>query len=209
MSEITFKERILSEAIKQLLRLGPSSMTMDMVARGCGMSKRTLYETFPTKKELVKECLATLHEQRTREHQQIFAQSQNCFEAFFKIYVMVRTLMQGTTINFTDEIKRLYPDIYAERRIHERGFIQGLSKTLLRAQHEGLVLESINTSIAAFIFVSEMDHVNRSEQIAELGFSRIEVFDATFVSLLRGIATVKGLSMIDEFLTKQNSTTTI
>lgn len=71
------------------------------------------------------------------------------------------------------------------------------------------MLESINTSIAAFIFVSEMDHVNRSEQIAELGFSRIEVFDATFVSLLRGIATVKGLSMIDEFLTKQNSTTTI
>lgn len=47
------KEHILQETQNILSRMGPQSMTMDMVARNCGISKRTLYEKFPDKETLI------------------------------------------------------------------------------------------------------------------------------------------------------------
>ena len=43
------KQRILQETSQLLFTVGIASMTMDMVARSCGISKRTLYEQFPDK----------------------------------------------------------------------------------------------------------------------------------------------------------------
>ena len=40
-----------------MMRIGPQSVTMDMVARDCGISKRTLYETFPNKHNLISDVI--------------------------------------------------------------------------------------------------------------------------------------------------------
>lgn len=47
------KEHILRETFSLMNRLGVQAMTMDMVAAACGMSKRTLYEQFGSKRSLV------------------------------------------------------------------------------------------------------------------------------------------------------------
>ena len=46
---MTTQSRIIKETRELMTRIGVSAMTMDMVARNCGISKRTLYETFPDK----------------------------------------------------------------------------------------------------------------------------------------------------------------
>ena len=51
------RERIVTECSQMLMSVGPASMTMDDVARACGISKRTLYETFPDKRTLISECI--------------------------------------------------------------------------------------------------------------------------------------------------------
>ena len=56
------RERIVTECSKMLMSVGPTSMTMDDVARACGISKRTLYETFPDKRTLIEECIHHEHE---------------------------------------------------------------------------------------------------------------------------------------------------
>ena len=47
------RERIINECNNMLMSVGPMSMTMDDLARTCGISKRTLYETFPDKRTRV------------------------------------------------------------------------------------------------------------------------------------------------------------
>lgn len=201
--EMDLKERIITEASKLLSRLGPSTMTMDMIARNCGISKRTLYEHFPDKRTLIEKSIHMIHQQQAQHYKEFFERSKDCFEALFNVYLSVRTFLQSKTIDYADEIKRLYPDLHEQTYHQEKAFIEGLSEVLSKAQDEGLVIKRINTRIASYIFISEMNHVNQSEIISELGFSRVEVFDGAFVNFLRGIATVKGISMIDEFLSKQ------
>ena len=191
------QDHIISEAGKLLSRVGPQSMTMDMVARNCGISKRTLYENFPDKRTLIKECIDADHRKQSQEVKAIFASAPNCYDGLFQVYVRVRTYLQESSMNFVDEIKRLYPEIFAHQQEQEKQFVQGLSNVLHKAQDEGNVIKSINTDIAAFLFLSTMRNLHRSDRIKDYEFKDIEVFDGAFLNFLRGIATLEGIDYID------------
>ena len=198
------QEHILSEAGKLLSRIGPQSMTMDLVARTCGISKRTLYETFPDKRTLIKECIDDHHRRQNAEVRAIFESSPNCYEALFKVYRRVREYMRVSSMNYVDEIRRLYPEIFVQQQEQERQFVLGLSQVLKKAQDEGHVVRGINTDIAAFLFLSTLRNVHNSDRLQDYGFERVDVFDGAFVNFLRGMATPEGIQYIDTLLHGRN-----
>lgn len=200
---MNLQEKIIQEASKLISRLGPSTMTMDMIARNCGISKRTLYEIFPNKRTLIERSILSFHQEKEKQYKEIFEKAKNCFEALLNVYLNARTFMQSKNFDYADEIKRLYPDLHEKTNLQEKTLIQNLSEVLAKAQDEGLVVNGINTKISSYIFITEMNHVKQSEMIAEFGFTQLEVFDGAFVNFLRGIATVKGIEMIDNFMNEQ------
>ena len=50
------KERIIQTALLLFGKYGVKSITMDEIASGLGVSKRTLYETFKDKESIIMEC---------------------------------------------------------------------------------------------------------------------------------------------------------
>ena len=50
------KERIVQTALVLFGKYGIKSITMDEIASGLGISKRTLYETFKDKESILMEC---------------------------------------------------------------------------------------------------------------------------------------------------------
>ena len=202
------KERIIYEAKRLLYQLGPAKTTMDMVARSCGISKRTLYEQFPDKHSLIRECIIYQQGKVQQEFQTIFETSANCFEALFLVFNCVRKHMNSMAFNFREEIKRHFPDIHAEFNKDEYVFIDGLSQVLQEAQKQGLVLPDIDTRIAAFLLISTLKNVHRNEQIIEMNLNQVDVFEAAFINFLRGAASIKGIEMIEEFIQNKNKTTT-
>ena len=91
-----------------LLSVGASSMTMDEVARACGISKRTLYEIFPDKRTLIGECMHRQHQIKNAEIKEIFGTADNCFEAMYKVYMRTRKMYESTSVAFLSDIKRLF-----------------------------------------------------------------------------------------------------
>ena len=196
------RERIITECNKMLMSVGATSMTMDDVAHACGISKRTLYETFPDKRTLISECLRHEHAVKNAEVEQIFATSSNCFEAMFRVYMRAKGVYEKTSVAFVNDIKRLYPDIFEQHVNSEKTTVDGLASVLRKAQEEGLVIKRINPSIAAYLFVMSMRELHESSKAEKYGFAQADLFDHMFISFLRGIATVKGIEMIT-YLEKQ------
>ena len=182
------RERIVTECSQMLMSVGPASMTMDDVARACGISKRTLYETFPDKRTLISECIHREHEVKNAQMKEIFNTSSNCFEAMFRVYKRARKMYEATSMAFVNDIKRLYPDIFEKHVENEKTVITGIASVLRQAQEEGLVIKRITPEIAA--------------NGAKYGFKEEDLFDHLFVSFLRGVATIKGIEMI-EYLENQ------
>ena len=51
------KEKIISGASQMFIKYGIRSITMDMISEQLGISKRTIYENFNDKDELLKFCM--------------------------------------------------------------------------------------------------------------------------------------------------------
>lgn len=191
------RERIIKEGSQLLMSVGPSSMTMDDVARACGISKRTLYETFPDKRTLIGECMHHHHEAKNAEINEIFDTSGNCFEAMYRVYQRARKMYKSTSLAFISDIKRLYPDIFNQYMESEKVTLDGLAGVLRKAQDEGLVIKRINPEIAAYLFLLSMRELHEKANINKYGFKDTDLFDHVFISFLRGISTIKGIEMIE------------
>ena len=196
------RERIVTECSKMLMSVGPTSMTMDEVARACGISKRTLYEIFPDKRTLIGECIHHEHEVKNAAMKEIFATSSNCFEAMYRVYQRARKMYEATSMAFVNDIKRLYPDIFEKHIENEKTVITGIAAVLRQAQEEGLVIKRINPEIAAYLFSQSMRALHENANGAKYGFKEEDMFDHVFASFLRGVATIKGIEMI-EYLEQQ------
>ena len=196
------RERIVAECSRMLMSVGPTSMTMDNVARACGISKRTLYETFPDKRTLIGECIHREHELKNAAMKEIFSTSDNCFEAMFRVYQRARKMYETTSMAFINDIKRLYPDIFEKHMENEKTVIAGIASVLRQAQDEGLVIKRINPEIAAYLFSQSMRALHENSNGAKYGFKEEDMFDHVFISFLRGVATIKGIEMI-EYLENQ------
>ena len=196
------RERIVTECSQMLMSVGPASMTMDDVARACGISKRTLYETFPDKRTLIGECIRREHEAKNEQMKEIFSTSSNCFEAMYRVYQRARKMYEATSMAFVNDIKRLYPDIFEKHVENEKTVIDGIASVLRQAQDEGLVIKRINPEIAAYLFSQSMRQLHENPNGTKYGFKQEDLFDHLFISFLRGIATIKGIEMI-EYLENQ------
>lgn len=185
-----------------LMSVGPTSMTMDDVARACGISKRTLYEIFPDKRTLIGECMHREHEAKNTQLKEIFNTSSNCFEAMFRVYQRARKMYETTSMAFINDIKRLYPDIFEKHMENEKTVIAGIASVLRQAQDEGLVIKRINPEIAAYLFSQSMRVLHENPNGTKYGFKEEDMFDHVFISFLRGVATIKGIEMI-EYLENQ------
>ena len=185
-----------------LMSVGPASMTMDDLARACGISKRTLYETFPDKRTLIGECMHREHELKNAHLKEVFSTASNCFESMYRVYQRARKIYEATSVAFINDIKRLYPDIFEKHIENEKTAITGIASVLRQAQDEGLVIKRINPEIAAYLFSRALRQLHENANGNKYGFKQEDMFDHVFISFLRGVATIKGIEMI-EYLENQ------
>ena len=185
-----------------MMRIGPQSVTMDMVARDCGISKRTLYETFPNKHNLISDVIEYNQQQANAKFTQIFEQSANSFEALMGVYTVAREFIQKTSPVFLTDIKRLYPEAFDEYKAQELNHILSLANIISKAKEEGLVLPGIKCKIAAFIFNNNMKNLHHMQDFPFPEYSATEVFDGAFLNFMRGMATTKGQEIIEDYVVK-------
>src|SRR5690554_8192765 len=79
------KERIVQEACRFFLNEGVRRITMDEVARRLGMSKRTIYEHFRDKTELLHCCMLASFAQNDEEIAQLEGNCDHLLEFVLRI----------------------------------------------------------------------------------------------------------------------------
>ncbi|MBQ3324086.1 MAG: TetR/AcrR family transcriptional regulator [Muribaculaceae bacterium] len=194
------REKILRTSMDLMMRIGPQSVTMDMVARDCGISKRTLYETFPNKHNLISDVIKYNQQQSNAKFVEIFDQASNSFEALMGVYTLAREFIRKTSPVFIADIKRLYPEAFEQYKAQEIDHILSLAKIIKRAKDEGLALPGIKCKIAAFIFNNNMKSIHNMQDFPLPEYTAAEVFDGAFLNFMRGIATTRGQEIIENYV---------
>jgi len=195
------RDKIIEEATKQFMLYGIRNVTMDDLATSLGISKRTVYETFRDKTELVHKCLDTLkqnHEEKTRE---IISSSRNVIVTIFTF--MKEGIKSMTSINpvFFLDMQKLYPGTWNCLSEENARKTFNLSKELLeKGVKEGLFRQNINIPIVAKLFHEQMNLLADEKIFPRDEFNYADVFQSLTINFMRGISTNKGIELIDEII---------
>jgi hypothetical protein len=72
-------------------------------------------------------------------------------------------------------------------------------QVISKAQDEGLILRRIDPKIAAYTFFLTINKMHDDNDYSKYG-DQIKMYDMAFIYFLRGIATIKGIEFIDNYI---------
>lgn len=106
------REKIIREALREVNRRG-AEFHMDDLARNLRISKRTLYEHFPSKQEIIKEAILSLISQIYEKHLALLADTKRTTEEKIIEFFNFRGAdISVLSVRKTDEILKKMPEIH-------------------------------------------------------------------------------------------------
>ncbi|GHT24599.1 TetR family transcriptional regulator [Bacteroidia bacterium] len=195
------KERILEAAKELLQQVGVKNTTMDDIARQAGMSKRTIYENFKDKEEILVACIESHVAENKRLAKGIFEKSDNVLEAILVLFKQGSELAQAHKFFLLEEIKRYYPAVHKNIVLcHSEEKIKGMTDFIKKGMNEGVFRKDMNPEIVAVIFHRQEEGSLNDRNLEK--FSLLEIFENMVVFYLRGLCTPKGLTILEKTLAK-------
>lgn len=184
---------------------GIKAVRMDDIARRCSMSKRTLYELFTDRTELISLALQHYLEQMHRHGEVVAERAENAFHAVWLRFTQVEPAHKLTS-KVLFQLKRYYPELATDFiiRMHE-AVVANILDTLKVGVEEGLVMGSLDLhfySRAMTNYIIGLDIIEENTASTGLNVDDNSIPNAV-VLFLRGIATDKGRTYIDNNFLKQ------
>jgi len=178
---------------------GIKSVTMDDVARELGISKKTLYQHFKDKLELVEIVLQREFEQKAEEYNRAMENKPNAIEEVFGYFRVQMELLVNQKPNFIYDLKKYYPLIYQKFTKQKNNRMKDkVLNNLIRGKKEGLYRKDLNEEI-----ITKM-HIARIESLMSSGIFSMEelispvFFLEAFKYHLYGIVSDKGRDILNK-----------
>lgn len=191
------KRRIVEVALQSFREKGLRNVTMDEIAHRLTMSKRTLYQLFSDKEDLLLACLKKRMEEEDAMLGGIYAEKNNVLGLLLVVFEMNIKKLGGEEVNNIGDMVK-YPRVMAF--FEERSAARETEAVafLEKGKEEGIFLKGVNFHIV----YKEITH--SVERLVEGGlfglYSYREIFLNTLFPYLRGCATVEGIRVIDKFM---------
>ncbi len=198
------KEHIIEEATKLFVQYGLKAIRMDDIAAQLGVSKRTIYEIFGDKENLIYECMNHYYDYLREEKEKLMAQASNIIEEFVLLF---QNWEVETDVNYKlmMNLKRFYPNVYNKLMAsHSHEGYESLKLKLQKGIEEGYLLKNVNYDLAISVFTySIYGIISNQKAILPTNVSEKEAFKYVVTYFFRGISTEKGRQMIDAYLDKE------
>lgn len=199
------RERIIEQAMQMFVTQGIKSVRMDDIAQQLGVSKRTLYELFGDKEGLLYLAMDCYFERNRQRHEQLCSGAANVLEAMF---VVLADVMDGSALTdrMLDNMRKFYPAVHAKLMRESTEKSRRDFRVMLRTGiADGFFTDRFNMDLAiSVLFYTASAIVARKELLKPAGMSEREAFVQIISNFFRGIATPKGLQLVDDCLKRYN-----
>jgi TetR/AcrR family transcriptional regulator, cholesterol catabolism regulator len=192
-------KNILLKVRELYMKYGIKSITMDDVARELSISKKTLYQYVTDKDDLVGKFIENEFEIRKEEILKCFGFGFNAIEELFEISLYMNKQMRDQNPATEYDLKKYYPQHY-QKTLKERreGIYNYILLNLEKGIKEGLYRKDMNKEIIAKLYLWRSEDTNIFELFAVGEFTSIKLFVELLNYHIRGIATGKGIIVLEK-----------
>ena len=191
------KDKILTTAMTAFARNGIRAVKMDDIANALSISKRTLYEVYRNKEDLLFEGVRKFNRERMEAMQRFASGDVNVMDIILHSFKMTIEEFKFTSPAFYSDLLK-YPKILEFFEEDKKNGQERFLVFLRRGIAEGYFREDINYDLIIMILDSQHKYIMMSQLYTKYSMEEI-FYNLLFVSL-RGICTNKGIAVLDNFL---------
>lgn len=195
----SLKQKILDTSMTLFKEKGIKAVRMDDIATAMAISKRTLYEIYSNKEDLLFECLRNENETLMRKIAEyaMSAENEMAVVAYF-IKLRLRDLGSINPLFFTEMEK--YGRILAFFKRNSEKQAARSQEFMRKGIEHGFFRDDLNYDIINRMGDAAMNYVMRTRLYEKYKLN--EIFHTFVIVFLRGCCTEKGLKYLDEFISE-------
>ncbi len=198
------KERIVLQATEMFIRSGIKAITMDDISGETGVSKRTIYEIFADKNDLLKSCIDHMDMKFRQEKEEAVTRAKNIIDLVFTFIKIGVKAINSINPLFNSDLKKYHYHIWKETyRISTERHRSHIQKVIIQGIDEGVFRNNIDVEVVGILLSEQLRMMSDEAVFPSVRFSKAVVFENIVINFFRGIATKKGLDLIEKYLEEE------
>jgi AcrR family transcriptional regulator len=197
------KQRIIDKATELFGKYGYSSIKTDQLASDLGISKRTLYQYFPSKKALLESVMTSINERTERNMNNFFARlekdKENIIEFLIEAFENNLRISSVLSDHFFVDIKKNLPQILDSFVLsREENIRMNFEKIYDIGLEMGYFREVIHKDILYLIHFFSLKYILHPDVLSHLSLSITEALRQIHLITMTGALTEKGVKRFDK-----------
>lgn len=198
---MSVEARILAIARNAFMQMGVRSVTMDDLAQTLGVSKKTIYQFYANKAELVDAVARDFFEQEKSRTEAIIQESPNAIEELVRLVAFSVNTFRRMAPHLVTEVQKYYPEAWGYFESFRSGFVlEKVTQNLHRGMQEGLYRNDLEIDIVAQMRVMQIDGSLRHEFFPPERFDQARVQLVIFEHYLRSLVTPHGQQLLEPMI---------
>ncbi len=200
------KEYIVEESDKLFCQFGFKSVTMDDIAKHLGMSKKTIYQHFSDKDELVNILIKEKLSMQEVAMDSCMTKARDAVEELFFAITSIHELLSNMNPKLFYDLQKYHPKAWLSfKAFKEQNLGKCIEANLKRGVSEGLYRSEIKTDILGQMRLEQVDLLfSQPNHYTVNKYSIIQVMVEITEHFLYGVCNTKGLEKINYY--KQQAT---
>ena len=194
------KERILSKSHELFNRYGIRSVSMDDIAAHLGMSKKTLYQYYTDKDELVNAVFDVILSVNKNNCTECSNNGENAIHEVFLSFDIMEEMLKTMNPSVIFDMQKYHPSAYKKFAAFKNEFLYKIIKTNLeRGVREELYREEIDTDILSRYRLYTVLLSFNPEVFPTIKTNPVHIEQQLIECFLYGLATPKGYKLIQKY----------
>lgn len=191
------KERVMKIASEMFFSHGIRQVRMDDIAHNLGISKRTLYEIYDNKEQLLLDVVKYNNEEHVKEMSEFSRKGSNAVEILAEFYRLQMKRVSGINPAFFEELHG-YDKVLNYLNNEKEKNTKEQRKFIDKAISEGYFIANVNYDIIEMMLSCIKDNVVTANTLKR--YSQTTLFRTIIIVFLRGICTQKGIAQLDTLM---------
>lgn len=197
------RQDIIQKVMALYLQFGIRSVTMDDVVREVGISKKTLYQYFTDKSELVAAAIDCDSNLQNKEHEEAIEGASNAIEKMLKFYNFQMKMIKNYNPSMIYDLKKYYPEVHRKFVEQKREIIyENVLSNLNQGKSEGLYRQELNQEVIAILNLLRVEAFVNSTLYRPEELLTKEFFTEMFTYHMYGILSEKGRKILEQNIDK-------
>ena len=193
-------ERIIQGSEELFLKAGIKSITMDDIARHLGMSKKTIYQFFKDKNELVSAAVKRKLKEDEDQMNDIISKSENVIEEMINMMKCSEDIFSRINPIVVHDMQRYHPEAWADfQKFKAEVLISKLEELLTKGMKQGYIRTDIDVRIIARMRVNQVELGFNTEIFPVAEFNTWKVQVQFLEHFNYGICTLKGYKLLNQY----------